>query len=187
MSLPTTPRLLVDTFREGLLARLGHDLRIEAERFEVRATGGSLTAKVDLTSLHVIGSVSKGKLDTSAPAPGDRAEIEQRIQREILGTARNPFADLTATVRAEGSSFVVAGTLVLCGRAQPIHARATRDASALEASVELAPSRYGIEPFRAFGGALRIADRVIVHIHLPLAAALPGADLAALTASWQRA
>lgn len=179
-------RLYVDSFREGMLAVIGHDLRIEAERFEVRASAGELTARVELASLRVIGCMVNGRLDASAPSPGDRAEIEQRMRREIFGAAPSPEASLIGTVRADGAGWLIAGMLALCGRSQPLSARVARVAGALEARVELVPSRFGIAPFRAFGGALRIADRVVVSVQLPLDAASPGSDLAALTARWQR-
>lgn len=180
------PELFADSFREGVLAVIGHDLRIAAERFEVRAEAGAVTARIALTSLRVIGCMVKGRLEPSAPSPGDRAEIEQRIQTEVLATARHPEATLTATVQADGAAWALAGTLSLCGRSEPLRMRVVRSGDALEASIELKPSRYGIAPFRAFGGALRIADRVVVRVRLPIAAARAGSDLAELTACWQR-
>jgi len=186
MTAPSSPEIFVDTFREGLLAVVGHDLRIEAQRFELRAIAGSLTAKVDLSALRVLGSMVKGRLEPSSPSPSERAEIEQRIRNEVLDSARNREATLSATVQADGPGFMITGTLVLCGRSQPLRARVVRSADALETSVELAPSHYGIKPFRALGGTLRIADKVIVHVRLPLAAGSASSDLAALTAGWQR-
>ncbi len=180
------PELIADSFREGVLAVIGHDLRVAAERFEVRVEAGAVTARIALTSLRVIGCMVKGRLEPNAPSPGDRAEIEQRIQREILATARHPEATLKANVQADGAAWSLAGMLSLCGRNEPLRMRVARSGDALEASVQLMPSRFGIAPFRAFGGALRIADRVVVRVRLPLATALPGSDLAALTARWQR-
>jgi hypothetical protein len=182
-----SPEIFVDTFREGMLAVVGHDLRIEAQRFELHTAAGTLTAKVDLGALRVLGSMVKGRLEAAAPSPNERAEIEQRIRTDILDTARNPEASLSATVTVDGADLVLAGTLVLCGRAQPVRARVFRTAGALETSVELTPSRHGIKPFRALGGALRVADKVVVRVRLPLpAGAAAGSSLAALTAAWQR-
>jgi hypothetical protein len=183
---PAVPELLADSFREGMLAVIGHDLRLTAERFEVRVQAGAVTARIALTSLRVIGSMVKGRLEQGSPSIGDRAEIEQRLQGEILATARHPEATLNATVQAEGTAWTLAGTLSLCGHTEPVRMRAMRAGDVLEASVELKPSRYGIAPFRALGGALRVADRVVVRVRLPVTAALPGSDLAALTACWQR-
>lgn len=181
-----SPEIFIDTFREGMLAVVGHDLRLEATRFELRAAAGTVTATVDLGALCVVGSIVKGRLEQAAPSPSDRAEIEQRIRTEILDTARHPEASLSATVKADATVFILTGTLILCGRAQPLRARVIRAGDALETSVELAPSHHGIKPFRALGGALRVADKVVVRVRLPLPAAAAGSDLAALTASWQR-
>lgn len=177
--------VLIDTYREGVLALVGHDLRLSVERFELRAAAGALSGSLELGSLVVLGSVRKGRLDARAPAPSERAEIEQRI-RDLLQVEREPRARLEGQVARRGDGFEVAGTLRLCGRAEPITASLARAGEALEASVQLTPSRFGIAPFQAFGGALRVADRVTVRVRLPLAAAAPGHDLAALTACWQR-
>ena len=172
-------QILVDTFREGMLSVLGHDLRLEAQRFELRVAQGELTGHVELSSLHVLGSMRRGQLDESAPSASERAEIEQRICEEILVVSHNPRASVTGSVRPLGKDWSVSGTLVLHGRAQPLGARVTRVGDALETSVQLAPSHFGIAPFSALGGALRIADRVTVRLRLPLAAATSGGDLLA--------
>jgi hypothetical protein len=179
--------LFVDTFREGMLSALGHDLCLAAERFELRVVEGELTGSVELATLHVLGCVRRGRLDRSAPSPSERAEIEQRMRVDILGVAQHPRANMRGTVRKDGCAWTVAGTLELHGRKGPFSARVTRSDELLEASLELAPTRFGIAPFRALGGALRIADRVVVRACLRLTEAAPGLDLAALTACWQRA
>jgi hypothetical protein len=182
----TSAEILVDTFREGALSLLGHDLRLAARDFELSATNGQLTGSVELATLHVLGCMRKNRLDPSAPSPSERAEIEQRMREGILKVDRHPRASLTGTVQRDGTRWSVTGTLILCGRAQPIGAAVEQRGDSLETSLTLTPSAYGIAPFRALGGALRIADRVVVHVRLPLPAAIPGYDLAALTAGWQR-
>jgi hypothetical protein len=177
--------LFVETFREGMLSALGHDLRLAAERFELRVAEGELTGSVELATLHVLGCIRRGRLDRSAPSPSERVEIEQRM-RDILDVAKHPRASMRGTVRSDGSGWLVDGTLELRGRQGPFSARITRSDDLLEGSLELAPSRFGIAPFKALGGALRIADRVVVRARLRTTEAAPGLDLAALTACWQR-
>jgi hypothetical protein len=183
MATQRSAQILVDTFREGALALLGHDLRIEAPRFELSVASGVLTGHVALGALRVLGSVRKGKLDESSPSPTERAEIEQRMRDEILVVARNPSADITGVLQRDGARSSLSGTLQLCGRSQPVRASVEPIGDWLETSITLVPSAYGIAPFRALGGALRIADRVVIHVRLPLPT---HAELAALTARWQR-
>jgi len=178
--------LFVDTFREGMLSALGHDLRIAVERFELRLERGELTGSVELASLRVLGCVRRGQLDHGAPSPGERAEIEQRMRGEILGVAQHPRATLRGSVRQAGRDWSLAGTLELRGRAQAFDACITRSGELLTSSVELELSRFGIAPFRALGGALRVADRVLVRVALGAAEAEPELDLAGLTGCWQR-
>lgn len=180
------PEIFVDTSREGMLALLGHDLRLTAHAFELSANAGAISATVELASLRVIGSTKQGRLDPSAPSTSERAEIEQRMRDEILDVARYPMCKLTGQVRRGEPGFLLSGTLELRGRAQPLQVTLREQAGALEGSFIITPSHHGVAPFRALGGALRIADRVAVRVSLPLEAMAPGSDLAALTARWQR-
>jgi len=182
----TATGLFVETFREGMLSALGHDLCIAVERFELRVDRGQLTGSVELASLRVLGCLRRGQLDATVPSPSERAEIEQRMRGEILAASRHPRASVRGTVQPSGSDWTLAGTLELKGRAEPLRARIGRAGDQLVSSIELRPSAFGIAPFRALGGALRIADRVLVRAVLSTAEAEPGLDLATVTGCWQR-
>lgn len=180
------PAVWVDTFRSGLLAALGHDLRLSVERFEIALEQGKITADLDLGSLRVLGAMSRGRLDTSAPSVRDREEIERAIAG-ILAAARFPTATFTGLVRA---SFAVEGELRLHGSSQPLSLQVARGARALSTSVELKPSHFGIAPYRALGGALKLQDRVAITATLPIASIEPNltelSDLARAQARWRR-
>jgi hypothetical protein len=184
------PAVWVDTFRKGLLAALGHDLRLSVERFEIVLDHGELNANLDLASLRVVGAMSHGRLDAAAPRAPDREEIQRAIEG-ILETARYPKATLTGTVTARGpTSFVLAGELRLHGVSLPISLTVSGEAQLLRAHIELTPSRFGIAPYRALGGALKLQDRVAITVELPLpsmtADSAEPAGLATTSASWCR-
>ena len=50
---PDTGRLEVHTYREGVAAKVGHDLIIEVERWSASDEGGALELTADPTSLVV--------------------------------------------------------------------------------------------------------------------------------------
>ena len=60
------------------------------------------------------------------------------------------------------------GTLELHGSRQPLTVSSTRDGQRCSGSVEFPPSRWGIAPYRAFLGALKLDDRVRVSWELNL-------------------
>lgn len=168
-----TPTIHVFTYKDGLLARLAHDLRLELRRFEVRREGTAITGTFWPGSLAVEGPVRDGVVDAAAFSAGDRAKIAENIA-EVLMVGRHPVAELEAEVDAERR---IRGRLTLAGRTQPISTVARVDGGTsgsqnsdrrLFAEVTLTPSLWGIAPYRALAGAIKLQDRVVVRVSLPI-------------------
>lgn len=176
-----SPTLLVYTFKEGLLSRLAHDLQVRLQRFEVEVDAGRVSARFPLDAFRVIGAMKNGRLAEGTLSASDRGKIEHTLREEVLHTARHPEARLTAEVVPDGEGRArLEGTLDLAGHQASIHA-ALRDDGGITTRIELQPSRWGIAPYRALGGTLRLQDRVVVEVQLPKDVA--GFDAAAPFAS----
>lgn len=160
-----TATIRVFTFKDGLLARLAHDLRLTLRRFEVRREGANITGTFWPGSLVVDGAVKGGELDASAFSAGDRAKIADNLA-EVLHVGRHPEVTLVAEVDAARR---IRGQLTLAGCTRPIEAVARADGGKLTAEVVLTPSLWGIPPYRALAGAIKLQDRVVVRAELPLA------------------
>jgi hypothetical protein len=178
------PSIQVQVFKEGLLSRLGHDLGLSLRRFEVELADGKLTARFFPDSLVVDGAMRRGRLDTSALSDADREKIHRAICTEILFTTRHPEALLQADVRDDPEGVRVEGNLTLVGtrRSLPdivLH----RVDERLRSEILLAPSRWGIKPYRALGGALRLQDKLVVILDFP---APPGVTATAGAHTWAR-
>lgn len=162
------PSIQVQVFKEGLLSRLGHDLRLSLHRFDVELADGKLTARFFPDSLVVDGAIRRGHLDTAALSDADREKIHRAICTEILFTARHPEATLEADVREDPEGVRVEGNLTLVGSRRSLpDIVVRRRGGRLEAAFSLVPSRWGIKPYRALGGALRLQDRLLVTIDFP--------------------
>jgi hypothetical protein len=178
------PNVHVFTFRRGLLARLGHDLRLHVARFELEANGTALEGRFETGSLRVDGAMQRGTLDPHAISERDRGEIERTIADEILLAARFPAATLRGQLQATGDrGFALRGELVLCGRAASIACAIEPRGEQLVAELELVPSQLGIAPYRALGGTLALEDRVRVVVSVP-ASGIVGATAESLQARW---
>jgi polyisoprenoid-binding protein YceI len=154
----------VFTFKEGVLSSVAHDLRLSFGRFEIVLDGEAVEASFDLRELSVDGAVEGGTL---RPYRADeRAKVETSVQREVLDTRRFPTATFRGRAIKELDGYAVEGELELKGRKEPLAFRVTDDAGTYRAAFELEPSRWGIAPYKAMLGAIRLKDRVRIELEL---------------------
>jgi polyisoprenoid-binding protein YceI len=154
----------VFTFREGLLGKLGHDLRLSLSRFDIRARGSEIVAQFEPSSLSVDGAVVNGRVDASVPSAADRKKIHDTLCSEVLRTREHPEVRLQARTTSRVPPYRISGTLTLCGVSRTINLVLEDKGERLIGALEINPSHWGVKPYRALGGALRVSDRVIVSI-----------------------
>ncbi|MDH5670566.1 MAG: YceI family protein [Myxococcales bacterium] len=161
------PTIRVFTFKAGFLARVAHNLRLTLERFKLEVTSKRIEGHFDLTSLRVEGAMAGGQLAPGALSADDRRTIERNMAEEILHLSRWPRAHFRGAL-AEGSAtrLRVDGALELHGVTADISCHLELG-ERLRGKVELRPSRWGIPPYRAMAGALKLQDRVEIEIDLP--------------------
>ncbi|GGN51268.1 polyisoprenoid-binding protein [Streptomyces albiflavescens] len=163
---PSTARLLIKTGRAGLGRRAGHDLTIEATRWSgevVLVVGApdssSVSVSIETGSLKV--REGTGGLKTLTDA--DRAEIERTLaDKTLLHTAEHPTITFRSTrVTGTPQSFEITGDLTIKGRPHPatVHGKGNGD-GLLSGWATVTQSTWGIKPYTAFLGALRLADEV---------------------------
>jgi len=165
----TTGTIQVFTYKDGLLARLAHDLRLTLGRFEIQREGATVQARFWPGSLRVDGAIDRrGQLDPAALSDSDRRKIGENIANEVLHLDRSPEASFRGQIVADGAA--VEGELTLAGRSVALRVPVQAVGDRLRAEVTLAPSRWGIAPFKALAGAIKLQDRVLVVIELDAAA-----------------
>jgi polyisoprenoid-binding protein YceI len=163
---PEHGRLILRTSREGLAARAGHDLTIEMTswsgrlRVGVTPAASELTVTVDMRSMRVLAAAG-GVTPLSAK---DEREI-LRNAREILAVDRYPDATFIADTISDDA---IDGMLSLLGRSHRLRLTYRVDGERYRVGGTVHQSDYGIRPFRAFLGALQVADAVRVEAHLDL-------------------
>jgi hypothetical protein len=164
LTLPTFGRTTVHvfTFKEGVLARAAHDLRLTLERCQITSRDDTIVAIFEMASLRVDGAMRDGELDPGQLDPDARREIERTMRNRILSSERYPEARLEARARVSGATCAIEGELELVGRRRHVAFEARASGDAWIAEVELIPSRWGIRPYSAMLGAIRLADRVRV-------------------------
>jgi polyisoprenoid-binding protein YceI len=163
---PRTGRLLLRTFRQGMAARAGHDLVIEATGWEGHVTlpadpasGPTVSVRVDLGALEIAEATGGVK----PIGDGDRRQIRRTMHR-TLQVDRHRYASFVSTdVEIHGTSAVVEGELTLVGRTHPLRLDVRQqDDATVVGTASVVQSRWGIKPYTGFFGALGLRDAVDV-------------------------
>lgn len=169
---PETGRLLVRTFRQGVAARAGHDLLIEAAEWEGRVTipadsdtQPTVSVSVDLGALNVL----EGTGGVKPLSDSDKHQIQQNM-RKILQVDRHPHTTFTSTsVEVHGDSAVVEGDLALAGQTHPLRLQVRQqDDVTIAGTASVVQSRWGIKPYSGFFGALKLRDAVDIEFTVAL-------------------
>jgi polyisoprenoid-binding protein YceI len=181
---PQNGRLLVRTRREGVGAMAGHDLTIEATQWEgtVEIQPDRSLRRVDLSVDARSLTVREGTGGARPLTDKDRSEIKANIDSKVLATAAHPQIRFQAAeardVRFdEGrASATVVGDLEMVGRTHLVTVRVElepADAGEVRArgTATLRQTDWGIKPYTAFLGALRVANEVVVELEARLAPA----------------
>ncbi len=170
---PENGTLRVRTGRRGGAAKAGHDLLIEVTvwnatldaRSQVTETRMSLTA--DPKSLRVLeGTGGMMTLDD-----GDKDGISQTIDEEVLKGTAIEFRSTDVQAAGDGEPLRVRGELELFGKTAPVSfALESDDERRLTGTTTLSQSDWGIKPYSALFGALKVADEVAVEFSATLPA-----------------
>lgn len=166
----TTATCHVFTFKEGVLSAVAHDLRIRVERFtiDVDEAAGTVTATFSAGSLRVDCAMKNGREDFDALSDRNRREIEGSIAGDVLNARRYPEIVLRSTrVEGQDDERRIEGTLSLHGAERPLRATARREAGKWVAEVELRQPDFGIKPYSAMLGTLKVQPVVRVRVSVP--------------------
>jgi polyisoprenoid-binding protein YceI len=165
-------RLFLQTARDGLAAQAGHDLTIEVTRWSADLevaddqTPVGLTVRADLNSL----AVREGTGGVKPLTDRDRREIAVTA-RKLLGTDRHPEATFTASgFEPDGTGGgTVHGTLSIKGTSRHLDLAVSKTgASIYHASGSVRQTEFGIKPYTAFLGVLKVSDRVGIAVEVEL-------------------
>jgi polyisoprenoid-binding protein YceI len=162
---PESGTLSVRTQRTGAAAKAGHNLLIDVTAWRATIAVGEDPAQIsvaldaDATSLRV----REGTGGMQALGDDDKASIEQTIDDEVLKRKGIAFRSTAVQTGADDSRIAVQGELTLVGTTRPIAFELTfGDDGRLSGSAVLKQTEWGITPYSALFGALKVVDEVEV-------------------------
>ena len=153
---PENGTLTVRTKRTGAASKAGHDLLMEVTSWSATLdpdADPALTLTADSSSIRVL----EGSGGIQALGDDDKAGIEQTIEEEVLMGTQIEFR----STAVEGSW--IEGELELAGRRHPISFQLTGDEDGrLAGSATVKQTDWGMKPYSALFGTLKVADDVEV-------------------------
>jgi polyisoprenoid-binding protein YceI len=170
---PEQGRICIRTTRQGMAAKVGHDLEIQFDAWSAQLSppdgdpaAASVSVRIELDSLRVV----SGTGGVTALTADDRKEIAATALK-VLDAQRHPIAEFhSQQITRNGADGEVRGTLELAGNSAPVTLQVTATGpQAWRATGAIAQTALGIKPYKAFLGALRLSDEVGIEAEINLA------------------
>jgi polyisoprenoid-binding protein YceI len=167
--------LNVYTFKEGLLSKLAHDLLIDVTDFKVNLevpeagfASGSLELEIQANSLKVICALKDGER-TDALKEKDITDIERDMGVKVLHPDKYPTANFRSkAIQEKEGGYHINGDLSLHGVTKSIDFGIDTNGGNLKGMITLLQKDYGIKPFKAMMGTLKIKNAINIGFDLSL-------------------
>lgn len=164
--------MLLNVQREGMAKKLGHDLVLEVTRWNATVSvdgdvaSSSVTATADTRSLEI----KEARGGAKALSANDEKDIKKNINDKVLKTGQHPEMTFTSTaVKAEGDTrYIVEGDLTIMGSTRPATMEVSVSGGKATGTMTITQSQWGIKPFSAMMGALKVKDAIEVVIEAPV-------------------
>lgn len=157
---PDNGTLTVYTGKAGAAAKAGHNLRMEVGSWSATLDldAHTLELSADSRSLRVV----DGSGGVMPLGDDEKAAIPQTIDEEVLKGTPIEFRSTAMTV--EGSHVDVEGELELSGERRPISFGLDLDDGHIKGAARIKQSDWGMKPYSALFGTLKVADEVKIEV-----------------------
>ncbi|MDQ1506819.1 MAG: hypothetical protein QOD57_4546 [Actinomycetota bacterium] len=167
---PSDGSVRVKTGRQGMASKVGHDLTLEAGNWKA-----TLVVDGDPSRSEVKATIEPRSLEVTAATGGAKPvsdKDKKDIKKNISGLLGNDSITFTSTsVDVNDTKVKAEGSLSIAGQSRPVtlDLTATPDGR-LSGSMTIVQSQFGIKPFSAMMGALKVKDEVEVNLDVTLPA-----------------
>ncbi len=168
---PDNATLTARTGRSGPAAKAGHDLAMEVTAWAatLRVGEGASETSIELTADASSLRVRDAAGGLQALGDDDEARILATIDDDVLRRQPITFRSTAVRTAASGRAMTVQGELTLAGQTRAISFDlVVGDDGRLTGSAIVRQTHWGIKPYSALFGALKVADDVEVTIDAAL-------------------
>lgn len=161
----------VHVFKDGVLSALGHNLILDVTKFSINLglESGHVGASFDAASLRVRHALGKdGAPDEDALTDDQKAEIESNIRQKVLHPEKYPEVHFVGSkLEPSDEGFHIQGKLHLHGEVRDLAFKSMSVDGQQEVLVDVHQPDFGIKPYKALMGALKIKPGIRVRLLLP--------------------
>ena len=158
-----------------MLSKLAHDLLIDITNFKVNLdvpeagfASGSLELEIQANSLKVVCALKDGER-TDALKEKDIADIEKDMGIKVLHPDKYPTATFCSkAIQEKDGGYKINGDLNLHGVTKSIDFDIDTNGENLKGMITLLQKDYGIKPFKAMMGTLKIKNEINIGFDLSL-------------------
>jgi polyisoprenoid-binding protein YceI len=169
-------KMSVYTYKEGLLSKLAHDLLIDVKNFNVNLnvpeaglTSGSLEVELQADSVKVDCAMKNGERQPDTLKEKDIADIEKDMAKKVLHPDKYPTVNFCSKeIKEKEAGYHVNGELSLHGVTKTIDFDINTNGDNLKGRFSILQKDYGIKPFKAMLGTLRIKNEISFAFDLSL-------------------
>jgi len=163
----SSARCIVLTYKEGLLSAVAHDLKLEVTRFTLDVDNAmtSVTGVFEASSIRVLCAVKDGIDAPSTLSERDKRDIQGNIEKDVLEVRKHAHVRFHSTaVEREGDGFRVRGRLEIKGKSREVSCDVRSIGPDWVCEITLHQPDFGIKPFSAMLGAMKIKPDVDVRL-----------------------
>lgn len=163
---PDQGTVKVRTGVAGSASRMGHRLVLNVEDWsaDVDTAGGTIAFRAALDSL----SVESGSGGVTPLTVVDK-QVIRRNAAKVLETPDHPEVTFASTeVTQDDDVVTVTGELTIHGQTQPLTATITLRGGRATASIPVVQTDFGIRPYSAMLGQLKVSDEVSVDLDITM-------------------
>jgi len=172
---PENGKLLIKSYKDGMGAKLAHDLVLTATQWngtlDVDAdnpTASHATLTIDARSIEIVEAVGGMK----SLSDKDRRDIGKNIDEKVLQTSKHPNLTFeTTSVSGSDPNYTAAGNMTIVGNTRPANVDIKVNGTQAVATTKISQKDFGIKPFSAMMGAIKLRDDVDFELTVDLPSA----------------
>jgi polyisoprenoid-binding protein YceI len=156
-------------------AKLAHDLILSPAQWSGtmnvdadNPAASSASLSIDARSIQILEAVGGMK----SLSDKDRRDIAKNIDEKVLDTGKFPTLTFESTsVSGSEPNFNVAGNMTIKGTTRPVNVALSVNGSQVAARTSISQKDFGIKPFSAMMGAIKLRDDVEFELTVDLPSA----------------